>query len=186
VRATNVDHEFNVPSGIFFTRSHTWIDIQPNGMLLIGLDDFAEKLLGTIDGVELPSPQTTVEAGEPLFTILHENDRLEFPAPASGTVSLVNGRLPARPDLINSSPFEEGWVCGIDPSNLPSDLQEFRIGADAVAWYEEEIERYSRTLEEISDEDGEENPAWKAFSRTIREINGTPNGVPSLEGQERT
>ena len=179
IRATSVENEFNVPSGVFFTRSHTWIDIQPDGLLLIGLDDFAEKMLGAFDGVELPDKDSPIEKGDPLFTIWQDGSRITLPSPASGSISFVNNRLPAQPDLINSSPFKEGWVCAIDPTNLPGDLQTFRIGADAVAWYEEEVERFARILEEgKGDGEASEMDRWNAFSKVIS-TDPKPEGEPA-------
>jgi CheY-like chemotaxis protein len=193
VRPSAGDNKFNVPSGIFFTRHHTWIDIQSDGMLLVGLDDFAEKFLGPIEGVELPEKGRRISKGEPLFTIHRGTHRLTLPAPASGKIAFVNDKLYNVPELVNRKPFDDGWVCGIDPSNLPGDLHTFRIGASAVAWYEGEVERYSEIMQELialekeGSHEKEETTAlrWEAFERAIDEERDAQNSMSTMEGQEK-
>ena len=143
-------HEFNVPSGIFVSPAHTWVNIYPNGMLLIGLDDFLQKLIGPIERVKLPALGTKVQKGDPLFTIRQGARELTFAAPAAGEVTTVNNDVAAVPDLINRKPFEAGWVCGIDPSNITEDVKSLRLGADATAWYEEEIKRFSDAVRDLA------------------------------------
>lgn len=184
------EREFNVPAGIFVAPEHTWINIQPDGMLLIGLDDFAQKFLGEIDGVALPRAGRSVEKGEPLFTIRRGVDELTFPSPASGSVALINDTLVTQPDILNRRPFEDGWVCALDPVNLPGDLHGFRIGADAISWYEEEIDRFRETVAEVGEQKGEINREdqrlrWEAFAKRNAERNNSTHEMPSMEGQEQ-
>ena len=54
--ATSAKHAVNVPSGVFISPAHTWVSVSLNGMLAVGLDDFAEKILDRVDAVELPRP----------------------------------------------------------------------------------------------------------------------------------
>jgi len=143
-------HQFNVPAGIFVSPAHTWVNIYPNGMLVVGLDDFVQKLIGPIDGVELPALGKHVEKGDPLFSIRQGDHSLTFCSPASGDITTINNDVVDCPDLINRKPFEAGWMCGIDPSNLPEDIHALRIGADAMAWYETEIEAFSTKVKELT------------------------------------
>ena len=185
------EREFNVPSGIFVAPEHTWINIQPDGMLLIGLDDFAQKFLGAVEGVALPRAGRKVEKGDPLFTVRRGKAELTLPSPAGGTVALVNDSLVSQPELLNERPFEDGWVCALDPINLPGDLQGFRIGADAVAWYEEEIDRFRDIVAELGQDTGETKREehtikWEAFAKRNAERNNPTHEMPSLEGQEQS
>jgi len=181
------EHDFNVPAGIFVAPEHTWINIQPDGMLLIGLDDFAQKLLGTIEGVTLPEKDRKVEKGAPLFTLTRGDSQLTFPSPAGGKIAFLNDSLASQPELLNESPFEEGWVCALDPANLPEDLQGFRIGADAVRWYEEEIDRFRAAVTELREKAGEveseeDRIKWRAFSQRNAERSPSTHEMPSVEG----
>jgi len=143
-------HEFNVPSGIFVSPTHTWVNIYPNGMLLVGLDDFIQKLIGSIDRIELPAIGSRVRKGDPLFSVRQGDHELRFASPASGEITTVNNDVAGVPDLINRKPFEAGWVCGLDPSDLTEDVKSLRLGADATAWYEEEIKRFTSKVREMT------------------------------------
>jgi glycine cleavage system H lipoate-binding protein len=146
VRQSESPHEVNVPAGIFVSRSHAWVGIHMNGLVRLGIDDFTQKTIGRIDSVEMPASGAQVRKGETLFTLRHGNHRLSVPSPVSGRVTGVNAELRERPELIKLKPYQLGWVCTMDPINLTGDLSELKIGADAVSWYREEINRYGEAI----------------------------------------
>jgi len=139
-------HEVNVPSGVFVSNSHAWVGVHMNGLVRLGIDDFTQKTIGQIDAVELPVNGAKVGKGETLFALRHGNHRLAVPAPVSGRVTGVNDELRERPELIKLKPYQLGWVCTMEPASLTADLRELKIGADAVSWYGEEINRYGEMI----------------------------------------
>ena len=139
-------HEVNVPSGVFVSDAHAWVSVHMNGLARVGIDDFTQKTIGRIEAVQLPEKGREVRKGETLFTLGHGAHRLAVPSPVSGRVASVNAELRDRPELIKLKPYELGWVCSLDPSNLNVDLKDLRIGADAVSWYREEINRYGEKI----------------------------------------
>lgn len=143
-------HEFNVPIGVFVSPDHTWVNIELNGALRVGIDDFASKLIGPIDDVVLPRPKTEVKRGEPLFTIRQGDRELTVPSPVTGTVTAVNSELHDNAELIDRNPYEHGWMCCIEATNLREDLQPLRIGAEALTWYRDEIEKFMAIVDETS------------------------------------
>ncbi len=169
--ALTAKHAVNVPSGVFISPAHTWVSVSLNGMLAVGLDDFAEKILEGIDAVELPPAGKIVAQGSPLFSVRHGAYRITFPSPVSGRVTAVNRQAQERPDVIRLKPYESGWLCTIEPTNLPGDLQSLRIGADAAGWYQEEIDKYMAAMQAAggdgSTEPKAEDTRWEAFSRAF-------------------
>lgn len=145
-------HKFNVPSGVFISPAHAWANIELNGMIRVGIDDFAQKLIGQIDDVELPKRGQNVKKGDPLFSIKQASRSVMIPSPVSGKIASVNSELLYRTELIKMKPYELGWVCCLEPTNLSSDLQSLRIGADAVSWYQKEIDKFSEMMKKISQE----------------------------------
>ncbi len=139
-------HEINVPAGVFVSSSHSWVGIHMNGLVRVGIDDFTQKTIGRIDAVELPEQGSTVRRGEPLFTLRHGDRRLAVPSPLSARITGLNAALLDRPELIKLKPYELGWVCTMEPTDLTGDLRELRIGADAVSWYRDEIDRYTEMI----------------------------------------
>jgi ActR/RegA family two-component response regulator/glycine cleavage system H lipoate-binding protein len=133
--------EFCIPGGSFIAPGHTWVRIEPDGHVRIGLDDFANKAMGVVDGVQLPKPATEVRCGDPLFSCQRGNEILSFTAPVSGRVLDLNASLLAEPAKVSSSPYKDGWVCRMEPSNLTAELGSLKIGRPAADWFSEEISR---------------------------------------------
>ena len=133
--------EFCVPGGAFLSDGHAWARIEPTGEVRIGLDDFARKVLGTIERVELPAEGGMIRRGEPFFTVHRGGTAARFLAPLSGRVVRVNAGLRASPDWLARSPYDAGWVAVLEPVNLESDLPALRIGKPVIEWYHAEIAR---------------------------------------------
>jgi glycine cleavage system H lipoate-binding protein len=133
--------EYSVPGGSFVAAGHTWVRIEPDGQVRVGVDDFAHKAMGEPGGVDLPAPGTTVRKGEPLFAFRRGKETLAFRSPVSGKVVEDNANLKAEVSLVAHSPYRDGWICRIQPEDLSSELPEFRIGRPVVEWYGEEIRR---------------------------------------------
>jgi CheY-like chemotaxis protein len=150
IDADKSKNKINVPAGVFISPAHTWISLEMNGVVRVGIDDFAQKILGPIEEIELPKAGKMIERDSPLFSIKKGTHRLSFPSPVSGTVASLNSELESRIEYLQMKPYELGWICTIEPSNLPNDFQALIIGADAVAWYKKEIEKYSEKLNDLS------------------------------------
>lgn len=157
-------HEFNVPAGIFISRNHTWVNVGLDGMARVGVDDFAQKILGKIDEVELPKEGQDVKKGDLLFKIKQGEQSVQFLAPIAGKVSTINEDLLTQTiEVIKTKPYELGWVCGIEPTNLSSDMQSLKIGAEAISWYQGEVDKYMEIVKDITNQD----ELWQAFSKSF-------------------
>jgi len=143
----------NVPGGVYVSPEHTWVGIEMTGEGRVGLDDFFQKSVGPVAAIELPEAGRTVRRGEPLFSLKVDGQKLAFSAPLTGKVAHVNHDLDYQLDLMRLRPYEQGWICTIDPQELTSDLEKLVIGADAFAWYQSEVRRYTdRLAEELAAE----------------------------------
>jgi len=145
-------HIFNVPAGIFISPEHTWVSIEMNGEVRIGVDDFIQKTIGKIDAIVLPKLNHKIRRGEPLFSIKQNSKTLTFPSPVSGDVSKINQDLKDHAKLINVKPYESGWVCSIEAINFMDDLQRLRIGESAIAWYQKEIDKLKEMMGRLNKE----------------------------------
>ncbi|MBF0352941.1 MAG: response regulator [SAR324 cluster bacterium] len=144
--ASSQKYEINIPTGLFITPKHTWMQIELNGMVRMGIDDFVQKIIGEVDGLELPVEGTFFKKGDLLFTIRQGNKTAQITAPISGQVALVNSELTEHLEYLNMNPYELGWICRIEPQNLPEELQTLKIGGAATSWYQEEIDRFQKLL----------------------------------------
>jgi CheY-like chemotaxis protein len=133
--------EYCVPGGAFLSAGHAWARIEASGRVRVGLDDFASKALGKIERVEIPARETSVRRGAPLVTVHRGGATVRFLAPVSGRITEVNAALAKGPDWLSESPYDGGWVCVLDASDLAGDLASLRIGKPVVEWYQAEILR---------------------------------------------
>ncbi|RLE21682.1 MAG: glycine cleavage system protein GcvH [Actinobacteria bacterium] len=111
----------NVPSELLYSTDHEWIR-QDGNTVTIGVTDFAQDALGDVVFVEIPDNGATVELGESFAEVESTKSVSDIYAPVSGTVSEVNDALDGQPELLNSDPYGEGWICRIEMSN-PSELE---------------------------------------------------------------
>lgn len=134
-------HEYCIPGGAFFSEGHTWARIEASGQVRVGLDDFARKALGGIEGVELPPLNETVRGGQHLFTVKGRAGRVRLISPLSGRVMRANEALRNEPSRMAQSPYDRGWVCLLQPKDLAADIVHLKIGKPVVDWYQTQIAR---------------------------------------------
>jgi CheY-like chemotaxis protein len=139
-------HEFGLPGGVFISAGHVWASVTTPGMVRLGLDDFARKMIGRIDAIELPPKGALVRKGERLFSIRQGGRVAMLNAPISGKVQDVNVDLPQHLDWLERRPYEQGWVCSMKPEHLADELGQLKIGEHAAAWYQAEIVRLQQLL----------------------------------------
>jgi len=148
--------EFAIPGGVFISENHCWLSMDPDGMVRVGIDDFAKKLIGKIDGIEFPNLGMKIEQGQPLFIIKQNNRTIPFKSPVNGKVVRNNKKLIEDLDNLEITPYEENWICTIDADNLDEDLAKLKIGKSAVNFYQEEIDDCIKTIDKILEKDSKE------------------------------
>ncbi len=100
-----------------FTTTHEWLKIEADEVV-IGITDHAQQLLGDMVFVELPEIGDVVSAGEELGVVESVKAASDFYAPISGVVTAINDAIVANPAIVNSDPYNEGWLVKLKPSNL--------------------------------------------------------------------
>jgi CheY-like chemotaxis protein len=141
--------EFLIPGGVFISDGHCWANIDDKGIVKVGLDDFARKLIGKIDAIELPNLGLIIRKGQRLFAVKQDNRRVTFNSPVSGKVKEINKLLNTDLESIEFSPYENNWVCQIDAEELDSEIPKLKIGKAAVTFYQEDIEHLQALKKKI-------------------------------------
>lgn len=103
-----------IVEGLFYTDEHEWIQ-QLEGRIRIGISDFAQDQLGDIVYVELPESGTHVAKEDILVEVESTKSVGEVYAPVAGKIVAVNETVAGNPELINSSPYEDGWLVELEP-----------------------------------------------------------------------
>ena len=103
-----------------YTKTHEWLK-EEHDEVIIGITDHAQQLLGDMVFVELPEVGDTVEAGDELGVVESVKAASDFYAPVAGTVTAINEAVLAEPAIVNSDPFQAGWLVKLKPSH-PQEL----------------------------------------------------------------
>ena len=103
----------NIPSDLLYTKDHEWVRIEGN-RARIGITDYAQDALGDVVFVQLPSAGSSVAEHDSFSEIESTKSVNDVYAPVTGTVSAVNPALEASPELLNSDPYGQGWICEIE------------------------------------------------------------------------
>jgi glycine cleavage system H protein len=145
-RAVRRDAWPALPEGVYLSEGHGWLRPQEQGAFQIGPDPLVGQALGVVTRVVPPRVGSEMWAGRPLFQVEAGGRTISVGAPVTGRVVAVNGELQDRPELVVKAPYEEGWVCAFLPSRLVEEKPVWRLGQEATAWFEQEIQRFSQFL----------------------------------------
>lgn len=108
----------NIPSHLKYTDSHEWSELQDDGTVKIGITDHAQDALGDMVFVELPEVGRDVVAAEECAVVESVKAASDIYSPITGEVIAVNTELEDAPELVNQSPFQDGWLFLIKPKDV--------------------------------------------------------------------
>ena len=124
------------PQGLKFSREHEWVKVEGN-TALVGITDHAQSELGDVVYVELPEVGAELEANSIFGVVESVKAVSDLFAPVTGMVTEVNQQLSDEPELVNSDPFEDGWMLRIEMSDI-SEIDALLGSEDYKAYIEEE------------------------------------------------
>ncbi len=111
----------NIPSDLRYTKDHEWVRAT-GSMVRVGITDYAQDALGDVVFVQLPDVGSVFSAQQGLGEIESTKSVSDVYAPVAGKVVAVNDALVDHPELLNSDPYGEGWICEIEYSQLDESL----------------------------------------------------------------
>lgn len=138
--------EVAIPGGLFFDKTHTWVFMEKEGNVRVGIDDFLQHVTGRITRVELKRPGDRVRKGEAFLSLVQDGKKLDIRSPLSGVVKAHNQDLAMKPDLLNNSPYSEGWVYKVEPANWLTEIHAFIMGDKYREWIKTEFLRLKEFL----------------------------------------
>ncbi|XP_058224404.1 glycine cleavage system H protein, mitochondrial-like [Rhododendron vialii] len=125
-----------VLEGLKYASSHEWVKVD-GSVATIGITDHAQDHLGEVVFVEVPELGGPVEQGSSFGAVESVKATSDVNSPISGEIVEVNSKLTESPGLINSSPYEEGWMIKVKPSNA-SELESLMCSKEYTKFCEEE------------------------------------------------
>jgi len=119
----------SVPDELRYSSDHEWARVE-DGLVRIGITDYAQDALGDVVFVQVPVVGTEVRAGEQFSEVESTKSVSDIYAPITGTIVEVNTDLAEEPQLINDDPYGGGWLCVV----RPADVKELDALLDAAAY----------------------------------------------------
>ena len=107
-----------IPNNLKFLDSHEWARLEDDGTVTVGISDHAQELLGDIVFVELPDIGKNIEKKDDIAVVESVKAASDVYSPVSGEVTEINEVLNDNPEIINASPYDEGWFFKIKPQDI--------------------------------------------------------------------
>lgn len=143
---------YQLPSDLQYHRGHTWVRPLDNETAVVGLDDFASRLLGRADSVSLPEVGDRVRQGARVATVAvpGRTRRTSLVSPLDGEVLETNAQLTTKPDLVTQEPYGRGWLYKVRSRELVDNLRNLFSGSLARRWTQDARERLELDLMALS------------------------------------
>ncbi|HJJ22423.1 MAG TPA: glycine cleavage system protein GcvH [Nitrosopumilus sp.] len=99
-----------------FTKEHEWVE-KSDQIVIVGITEFAQDQLGDVVSIELPQVSSSFKQNDVMVIIDSVKASSDIYCPIDGEIIEINEKLSEQPELINQSPYEEGWIVKIKPSS---------------------------------------------------------------------
>jgi glycine cleavage system H lipoate-binding protein len=137
---------FLVPNKVMFHPGHAWARVEGNDIITVGMDDFAVKLLGSVDSISLPEEGSKLMQGSPGWLMEADSRAVHMLSPVEGEVVAVNHAVANSPGAALEDPYGNGWLFKVANSNPAANLENMVPTAMIGKWLEEIRETLSCLL----------------------------------------
>ncbi len=141
---------FRLPLDYYLHGGHTWVRIESGGYLRVGMDDFALKVLGRMDDMDLPLRGKEVGADRPAWGLAREGKQANVLSPINGVIMEVNNKVKNKPDVANEDPYGDGWLFMIHSPAIKKQVQNLMTDNSGVDWLSAEVSRLESMIEEVA------------------------------------
>jgi glycine cleavage system H protein len=112
----------NIPAELKYTKEHEWLKVEDGNIAVVGITDFAQGELGDIVYVEIETIGESFDKDAVFGTVEAVKTVSDLYLPVSGKILEVNAELTNQPEIVNSAPYEQGWMIKVEMSN-PAELE---------------------------------------------------------------
>ena len=130
---------FKVPAHLSYHPGHTWAVKESRQVVRVGLDDFATRLVGHLDQIQLPARGRWLRQGERGWTVVRGEHRFNMLSPMEGEVVDVNEEVLRDPSLAHRDPYGAGWLIAVNAPAADANLKNLLRGRLAHRWMEESV-----------------------------------------------
>lgn len=139
---------FHIPQGYYLHPGHSWIKMEGEDMVRVGLDEFALKLLGPLDSIDIPVLGKRLHQDQPGFILRRGEHAMAVLAPISGVITDVQTELGLDPAQALADPYGQGWLVRVKASSLRLELPRLILGAESADFLGQSVHRVFSLIEE--------------------------------------
>ena len=137
---------FQLPDEFHFHRGHTWAVPLGDGVFKVGMNDFAQRLIGPAAVLELPKPGHCLQQGEKGWRVQANGDGVDLLSPVPGEVVGVNEEVLRAPSLVCDDPYGQGWLLKVRVGSESAALKNLLPGRLARVWVDEASQELSNLV----------------------------------------
>jgi glycine cleavage system H protein len=138
-----------VAPGFFHHRGHAWLSWQPDGKVVVGVNGLLPRVVGRVDEVRPPERGEKLQRGRKAVLFRRGNNVFYLLSPVSGYVVETNPAVVNNPDLPRQSPYADGWLYTMMPTEAEADMPHLMVSRQAEGWVRRETERMREFFEEL-------------------------------------
>ncbi len=132
---------FAVPENLKYHPGHTWAAAETANLVRVGIDDFAAKVAGDIDSIDVPTRGQWIRQGQKLISMHRGGRNIEIVSPIEGTVVDVNDAALQQPKLAHDDPYGDGWLVQVNSPDAKTNFRNLLSGNLARRWMEDAAAR---------------------------------------------
>jgi glycine cleavage system H protein len=131
-----VNEWFRLPEEIYYHLGHSWAAPEGKNLVKVGVDDFAQKLVGKINAIQLPGIGSNVNQGDKGWALEVDSKTIDMLSPVDGKVIAINEKIVNSPENINKYPYVS-WLMKVESPRFSANKKQLLSGALATKWMEE-------------------------------------------------
>jgi glycine cleavage system H lipoate-binding protein len=141
---------FDVPVGYYFHNGHAWARIESGGFIRVGLDDFALKVLGQADALDLPLMGKELDYDKIGWGLRRKDNHADVLSPIDGVIVEVNSKVRKTPQLANREPYGDGWLFMVRTPDIKGTMKKLMTDQASLTWINNEVKNLENMIEEVA------------------------------------
>ena len=141
---------FDVPMDFYFHDGHAWARIESGGYIRIGLDDFALKVLGKAEALDLPLMGKELDQGKVGWGLKRKDNLADVLSPIDGVIVEVNSQLREKPGIANREPYGDGWLFMVRTPDVKETMGKLMVDQSSLAWMNNEVTNLESMIEDVA------------------------------------
>jgi glycine cleavage system H lipoate-binding protein len=141
---------FAVLMGYYFHDGHAWARIESGGYIRVGLDDFALKVLGEADALDLPLMGKELDQGKVGWGLKRRDNLADVLSPIDGVIVEVNSEIREKPHMANSEPYGGGWLFMVRTPDIKATMGKLRTDQNSLTWINNEVSNLESMIEDVA------------------------------------